>query len=228
MELSYQDYITQNYVKLINSGDVHIDSYMQHDINNKNMLKITFNINYNSYIIKKNCIMFIYWYGAGRGMQRPDDLSNYNQLGFKEYNIKKNCLNIKIPECPYTFILYNELKKGDLIDRLFKLETNKTYYGLLFDNITFTSEIDYNRKQKQKEQHLIYEKEQITNKSIIKLEEEFNHKYVWITSLIKTNERDITEDKEKIKKLEQENAELRERLKKIEEKLFMSVEHKYF
>ena len=115
-----------------------------------------------------------------------------------------------------------------MIDRLFKLETNKTYYGLLFDNITFTSEIDYNRKQKQKEQHLIYEKEQITNKSIIKLEEEFNHKYVWITSLIKTNERDITEDKEKIKKLEQENAELRERLKKIEEKLFMSVEHKYF
>ncbi len=161
--LSYQDYISQNYVELTNTNNVHVNEYIQRDIYNKNILKLTFNINYNSYIIKKDCIMILYWYGGSREAQPPCDLSNYNKIGFKNYNIEKNHLNIKNQLSPYTLILYNELNKNDLINNLFELQNSNTHYALLFDDFNYNSEIDYNRQQKQKEQKIIYEKEQEIN-----------------------------------------------------------------
>jgi len=240
MELSYQEYISQNYVEIINNDSQEDKRLVIPSIwnqENTNILMSQFIMSDSLYKLKKNCIILVQFpivgsVGSILSITDKERLKQITDLGFEIYNNKKNHLNIKIrfPDEDVWLCNYN-FKKGQQI--LFKdYEPIRMYYQniiFIFDDFKYNSEIDYNKKQKQKEQKIIYEKEQkiiyekeqLPNITIIKLKQELN-------TLIGINERDIKEDKIKIKKLEQENSDLKERLKRIEDKLFMPIEHKYF
>ena len=228
MELSYQEYISQNYVEIINNDSQEDKRLLIPSIwnqENTNILMSQFIMSDSLYKLKKNCIVLVQFpivgsVGSILSITDKERLKQITDLGFEIYNNKNNYLNIKIrfPDEDVWLCNYN-FKKGQQI--LFKdYEPIRMYYQniiFIFDDFIYTSELDYNRQQKQKEQKIIYEKEQ-----------EINYKYRLLSIDNGINEKEQINDKEKIKKLEQENEDLKERLKRIEDKIFMPIEHKYF
>ena len=177
--LTYQEYISQNYVE-IKKGDGPKPYISNYSLDNwgmtNNMLNITMMNDRTSLIIKNDCTMIIGWSGSARGMCGPSDVSNYTNLGLKEYNKQLNIFKLNQIEC-YTAILYIKIKKGQTLlgNDYYTNGFNFPQIILIFDNFIYTSELDYNKHQKQQEQKIIYEKEQIINKRITKLEESIIH-----------------------------------------------------
>jgi hypothetical protein len=213
MELSYQEYISQNYVEIINNDsqeDKRLGIPSIWNQANTNILMSQFIMSDSLYKLKKNCIVLVQFpivgsVGSILSITDKERLKQITDLGFEIYNNKKNHLNIKIrfPDEDIWLCNYN-FKKGQQI--LFKdYEPIRMYYQniiFIFDNFIYTSELDYNKYQKKQEQEIIYEKEQIINKTIIKLEQELNNKYELLNTFIGINKKEKIKDKEKIEKLE--------------------------
>lgn len=219
--LSYQDYISQNYVEIDGMPNCIKNTELGHKVKRCN-ISASINIDQSNEIVL---------FRISNNLYNSTYLINDLILNSNPENIKIVCKIKK--KCKIYF-----LHKGNDIyklppELLVKYETNLydfticdqtyshyTYQYYLhetntpleftfmpnlicifnFDDFEYINENDYITK------NMIYQ-------------------FKLLNTTIKTH--DII-DKKKLEKLEQENAELKDRLKKIEEKLFMSIEHKYF
>lgn len=223
MELSYQEYISQ-FVEIIGMPNSIKNVELGHqvkrcNINNDNTSRIDLSHDISLQQISSNLYNLNYLI---------NDLILHSNEGTNKIicKIKKKC-KIYFLDCPGS---YNVNKPPELIinyvnDGLYDF-THIQYVFYLhktnipieftfmpnllcifkFDDFEYTSENDY------------------ITKNMLTLES-IKHQY---QLLHKTNEEERINDKEKIKKLEQENQDLKERLKRIEDKIFMPIEHKYF
>jgi hypothetical protein len=204
------NYISKNYVELIHNKSEEDKPPYGSNQENTNILMYQFNMSDSLYKLKQNCIVLVQFPIVGSPtsiltITDRDRLKQITDLGYEIYDNKKNHLNIKIrfPDediwlCNYKF------KKGQ--ELLFKDYEPIGRYNwpiiFVFDN--FKSEIDYNKEQKQKEQENIYKKEEITNRTIINLEQKINHMDGLLNMSVELHKKDNCEYQYKNKQLEQE------------------------
>ena len=228
--LSYQDYISQNYVE-IKKGVYNLlentnNSKYDNMINNSSKFNVSY-LEVQTYfiyrdrifesidispliIIKKKCIIVLNF----DNYRTENIIQKWKSLGFCNYNFNYNFLKLKNNVQYNTKNLYKEcniIGEEIILDKIINLNSPSSMCPQLniifiFDDFEYTSEFDY------------------ITKNMLTLES-IKHQY---QLLHKTNEEERINDKEKIKKLEQENEDLKERLKRIEDKIFMPIEHKYF